>query len=177
MSSYHVLQILLLGGEPTSSLSFPWGIGLDFWEPLHGPLDHSTVRRTSPILSPALQGGISCCQGSPGAAPAEVLAAPPAPYQLYASCSCSLAWSAVSMVMTSVKKSGPSSRQSARRAWGRLGRPAERDNTVNCSSGPSDTSSGPNTTLQREQRVRHWRASQPPSPPAHPAPHRALFSL
>eukprot|EP00732_Lithocolla_globosa_P002281 Lithocolla_globosa_v1_NODE_1449_length_2569_cov_1158.698886.p4 type:complete len:155 gc:universal NODE_1449_length_2569_cov_1158.698886:1892-1428(-) len=56
------------------------------------------------------------------------------------------AWSEVSMVMMSVQKSGPSSRHSERIWLGRLGLPPDRLRSVNCSSGCSITSSGPNST-------------------------------
>ena len=55
----------------------------------------------------------------------------------------------------SVQKSGPSSRHSALITFGFFGFPPDRLSWVNCSSGHSMTSSGPNTTLPTNRRLTH----------------------
>mmetsp|Transcript_89341 Transcript_89341/g.149145 ORF Transcript_89341/g.149145 Transcript_89341/m.149145 type:complete len:261 (-) Transcript_89341:1471-2253(-) len=63
--------------------------------------------------------------------------------QLYASCSDSRAWSEVSTCTRSVMKSGPRDRHSDLIFPGSLGLPPDSFSTVNSSSGPSITKSGP----------------------------------
>lgn len=70
-------------------------------------------------------------------------------YQLYDNWSDNLAWSAVSTTTISVQKSGPSSKHNAFISFGRFGLPPDILRTVNCSSGPSITKSGPKITLNR----------------------------
>ncbi|TNN40446.1 Myocyte-specific enhancer factor 2C [Liparis tanakae] len=93
------------------------------------------------------------------------------------SCSCSRAWSAVSMVMTSVKKSGPSSRQMALMTLALLGLSPDSDSMVNCSSGPSITMSGPNSTLRTRPDPRQAAAPRALGDPRRPSEtHLAFFS-